>query len=136
MSAAVPANLGPLMSFIDKEFAFTDKKYPGRRLCTTDLERLSHDVAHSHQHMSKTTGKVGAVCEAYGHTGEIDQDALRDAVASDIATALKLACVLGMTSQDVVDAVVHTVSANPANQGRKARDKQPFPDRLLVPLAD
>lgn len=126
MAAQCATDLAPLMSVVAGEFQFTDAKYPGRRRCTNDDERFVHDVSHSHKHLSKAVGEIGAQVERADHGYLMDEIALRDRVASLANSVLNLANVLRMPAEELVERMLKQLEGNPANKKPK-RDKS---DRL------
>ena len=104
----IPSDLATIMRYVGKRYAFTPDNYPGLRGIPPE-QRKVFAVNHSIHHLYKSLGKIAAECEASGHSGVLDEKALRRAVAKTFVDALRLAEELGMTAAELAEEVsMHT----------------------------
>jgi hypothetical protein len=93
-------DLASLMRLIEEAFPFTPDHYPNGDLSTSE-KMLAFAVEHSHKHLSKSLGRIGAESEEYDHGGVMDEDKLKTAATKMVVSALNLARMLGMSAEDV-----------------------------------
>lgn len=91
-----------LIGLISRHYIFTNDYYPELPLDTE--RRLHFALRHSAFHFAKTAGQLAAVCEALDHGEEVDIDALRDVAPKALINTLKLAELIDLTEQELIDA--------------------------------
>ncbi|MAZ40755.1 hypothetical protein CL654_01385 [bacterium] len=107
-----PKNLQELIDLIDKVFWCDEEVY--WKLRHLPKERWDYEIiSHSSRHLSKSAGKLASVCEAYEHGTDFDKDKAKDITLSALATVLKIASMLEMTAEDLLEGVPKKIKYNP-----------------------
>lgn len=105
-------DLQELMHIIDEVFQCNEEVY--WKLGHLPKERWDNEIiSHSSRHLSKSAGKLAGVCEDYEHGAAFDTETAKDAVLSAQATLLKVASMLGMSAEDLLEGVPNKVQYNP-----------------------
>mgnify|MGYP001558950578 CR=1 FL=1 len=93
-----------LIQFVAKHHVFDENKYPELKDATPD-EIVRFAIKHSALHFSKAAGKVATVSESVDHGGDIDAEELKKNISKTIVNALRLAEVIGMTGEDIIQRI-------------------------------
>jgi len=98
------STLESLMGHIAAVWVCDPERYPALA-GMDDAQRRMFLVKHSLLHVSKTVGKVAAVCEDFDHAGVKGAEsaaALQDGVVKLFVNALKLAEETGLSAEDLL----------------------------------
>ena len=110
MSEVAATDLRVVMQHVGSVLSFVEQKYPPlQNVAFGSSGHFKFAVNHSLKHMAKTTGALAAVCEAVDHGGTMDIAKLREAAVKMTITALNLAHVLGMSAEDLREAIYKEV---------------------------
>lgn len=97
-----------LIALVAKYFTFDAKAYP--ELAGKDEKQtLAFALRHSALHFSKTAGKIAAVSEDIDHGEEIEIDKIRKNTVKALMNTLRLAELVGLSGQDLVQSVEENV---------------------------
>ncbi len=97
-------SLTTLITFIAHHFPFDEDHYP--ELIGKDKEQvLAFALRHSALHFAKTAGKIAAVSEAIDHGAKVDLEELRKNVPKALINTLRLAELVGVSEDDLVQAI-------------------------------
>ena len=106
--------LQDLMDIVQKVFQCDEGIY--WKLQYLPREKWDNEIiSHSSRHLSKSAGKLAAICEAYEHGAPFNKEEAKDITLSALATILKNASMLGMTAQDLLDGVPKKIDYKPQN---------------------
>ena len=70
-------------------------------------------ISHSSRHLTKSAGKLAALCESVEHGASFDKETAKDITFSALATVLKNASMLGLTAADLFEQVPKKLKYNP-----------------------
>lgn len=100
-------NLDTLIAFIAKHFPFDENAYP--ELAGKGPEQVKiFALNHLALHFSKTAGKIATVSERVGHGAAVDVDALRQNTTKAFINALRLAELVGLSGEQLIQSVEGT----------------------------
>lgn len=97
-------SLRTLMEFIGARYQFTPENYPEMEGMSEE-QKKAFAVSHSAHHMMKSLGRIATECESYDHGSRMNGPALREATVKMLINTLKLAEELGMTPEELANAV-------------------------------
>ena len=96
-------NLQDLMDFIGLRYLFSVENYPN--ISDIESKKIAFAINHSHLHMSKSLGRIATECEKYDHGLDPDYGIVKEATVKMFINTLKLAQELGMTAEQLSEAV-------------------------------
>lgn len=105
-------DLQELMDIVETVFKCDEKVY--WKLLHLPKDKWDNEIiSHSSRHLSKSAGKLASICEAYEHGAPFDKEEAKSITLSALATILKNATMLGMTSKDLLEGVPNKIEYNP-----------------------
>lgn len=104
-------DLQELMNVVEDVFRCDENVY--WKLGHLPKEKWDYEIiSHSSRHLSKSAGKMAAICEDYEHGASFDKEKARDVVLSATATVCKLATMLDMSAEDLLKGVPDKIEYN------------------------
>jgi hypothetical protein len=97
-------DLGSTMQYIGERYMFTPEHYPVLDQLAPK-QRKAFAISHIAHHMSKSLGKISAECESFDHANQLNEASVKEATVKMFINTLKLAQELGMTPEDLMEAV-------------------------------
>lgn len=103
-----PDKLADLIQLVEEHYVFTPDVYP--ELPNDEGQTLRFALKHSALHFAKTAGQLATVCEALDHGADVDDATLRELTPKALINTLKLAELIGLTEQELLEAACNRYS--------------------------
>ena len=97
-------DLNSLIHRAEEKFDFNEEKYP-ELVGASDEVTYRFAIRHASMHFAKTAGKIIAHSEDIDHGGLGDTEELKTNVAKSLLNTLRLAGLLNMNEQDLVNRI-------------------------------